>query len=33
VSEEVHKENFKKFDILASTNNKDFLAWMASRLK
>ena len=34
VSEEIHKENFKKFDIFGSMdNNQPFLAWISSRLK
>ena len=34
VSEEIHKDHFKKFDIFScSDNNMVFLAWIASRLK
>lgn len=33
VSEEIHKENFKKFDVFMRNENPTFLAWIASRLK
>lgn len=33
ISEEIHKESFKSFDIFAGNDNQTFLAWIASRLK
>ena len=33
VSEELHKESFKKFDLFKTLGNKNFLAWVSSRLK
>jgi len=33
VSEEIHKESFKKFDLFKNLGNKNFLAWVSSRLK
>ena len=33
VSEEIHKENFKKFDLFKTLGNKNFLAWVSARLK
>ena len=33
VSEEIHKENFKKFEVFMHNENPTFLAWIASRLK
>ena len=33
VSEEIHKENFKKFEVFMGNENQTFLAWIASRLK
>ena len=33
VSEEIHKENFKKFDLFMKLGNNKFLAWVSSRLK
>jgi len=33
ISEEIHKENFKKFDLFKNLGNKNFLAWVSSRLK
>lgn len=33
ISEEIHKENFKKFDLFRKLGNKNFLAWVSARLK
>jgi len=33
VSEEIHKENFKKFHLFRSLGNKKYMAWISSRLK
>ena len=33
VNEEIHKTNFKKFELFKSLGNKNFLAWVSSRLK
>lgn len=33
VSEEIHKESFKKFDLFKKIGNKSFLAFISSRLK
>ena len=33
ISEEIHKESFKKFDLFRKLGNKNFLAWVSARLK
>ena len=33
VSEEIHKENFKKFEVFMGNESQNFLAWISSRLK
>ena len=33
VSEEIHKENFLRFDLFKSIGNKNFLAWVSARMK
>jgi len=33
VSEEIHRENFMRFDLFKSIGNKSFLAWVSSKMK
>ena len=33
VSEEIHKESFKRFNLFKKIGNKNFLAWVSARLK
>lgn len=33
ISEEIHKENFAKFELFRQTGNKVFLAWISARMK
>ena len=33
VSEEIHRDNFKRFDLFKAIGNKNFLAWVSARLK
>lgn len=33
VSEEIHRDNFMRFDLFKRIGNKSFLAWVSSRMK
>lgn len=33
ISEEIHRDNFNKFNLFAKIGGKNFLAWVASKLR
>lgn len=33
ISEEIHRDNFNKFDLFAKIGSRNFLAWVASKLR
>lgn len=33
ISEEIHRDNLKKFDLFTKIGNRNFLAWVASKLR
>lgn len=33
ISEEIHRNNFEKFTLFSSIGGKNFLAWVASKLR
>ena len=33
ISEEIHRDNFAKFDLFSKIGSRNFLAWVASKMR